>query len=130
VSHPLIDEARAELNLGSPEVQGLLCDRETYLANRAHNDLRSVMSTPEGRRFVWGLLEHCGVFGPSYASDANATSYNEGRRAVGIGLMVRCQTEASEFYVAALTESISEIKAEAATRQAAMTASRERDDDE
>lgn len=78
------------------------------------------MQTPEGRRFVWGLIEHAGSFGPSYASEALATAYNEGRRSVGIGLMTRCQLDATDLYVTALKEQLDEQKKAQSLREAAM----------
>lgn len=108
--------------LSSESAQQLLKTREELVLRRSHNDLLAVMSTPAGRRFVWELIDHCGTFLPSYASDALATSYNEGRRANGIWLLTRCQSEATDLYVTALTEHLAELRAEAATRDAAKAA--------
>lgn len=46
------------------------------------NDLRQVMSTKAGRRFIWRQLERGGAFGKSYARDAKDvhTFYLLGRR--------------------------------------------------
>jgi hypothetical protein len=48
-------------------------------------DLKDIMKTAEGRRFVWGLLSNTGIFRGSFAvGDAHATSFNEGRRSIGL----------------------------------------------
>lgn len=99
--------------------QELLRVHEELAREQEHNDLRAVMSTPQGRRFVWRLLEHAGLFGPSYASDHGATAYNEGRRSIAIGLLTRVQTEATDLYVTALTEQITQQRATADLRAAA-----------
>jgi GAF domain-containing protein len=104
----------------SRKAQAILRAREDSLETRAKGDLLAVMSTAPGRRFVWGLIE--GVFAPSYASEALATAYNEGRRSVAIGLMVRCQQDATNQYVQALTEQLADQAADATTRAAAEAA--------
>jgi hypothetical protein len=47
-----------------------------------------VLSEPNGRAFVWGLLEKCGVFGASFMGEhTHATAFNEGRRDIGIRVL-------------------------------------------
>jgi hypothetical protein len=120
--HPAFDVADHE----EGEAPDLGRIREEALLLQSQNDLRAVMSIVEGRRFVWGLLEDCGVFAPSFANEPLATSYNEGRRAIGIGLMVRCQAEATDLYIAALQEHLAEVKKTAETRQALEASAQER----
>jgi hypothetical protein len=112
-------------SLANRASQGILQNRELLVAERAKNDLAAVMSTAEGRRFVWALIEHAGVYGPSYASEALATAYNEGRRSIGIGLQARCQADVPDLYVTALKEQLTELRAEAITRHAAAEAAPE-----
>lgn len=109
----------------SRSAQVILRAREEALEARAKGDLLAVLSTPQGRRFAWGLIE--GVFAPSYASEALATAYNEGRRSVAIGLMVRCQQDATNLYVTALTEQLADQALDATTRAAADAAPAEED---
>lgn len=45
--------------------------------------LKAIMSTTEGRAYVWWLLGECGVFHISFAKDPYVTAFNEGRRNVG-----------------------------------------------
>lgn len=105
--------------LDSEGAQSVLRGRDELLAVRAADDLRAVMALAEGRRFIWDLIERAGVFGPSYASDAGATAYNEGRRAVGIALLTRVQQDAPDAYALALNEALAEAKADAHARHAA-----------
>ena len=46
------------------------------------NDLRVVLSTGEGRRFIWRLLAHCKVFGSIWSQSA-AIHYYAGKQDVG-----------------------------------------------
>lgn len=50
-------------------------------------DLRQVLSTPQGRRFVWKYLCLCGVFRSSVDHDPNMVYFHEGRREIGLALM-------------------------------------------
>lgn len=51
--------------------------------------VRWVISEPKGRRFMGYLLDYTGILQPSYTpKDAHQTAYNEGRRDVGLRLML------------------------------------------
>jgi len=59
---------------------------------RDRTDLQHVLETQQGRRFLWKLLSDCGVFRLSFQyGDAQSTAFNEGRRGVGLALMVAIQ---------------------------------------
>lgn len=53
------------------------------------DDIRWVLSNPKGRRLVWWVLSLCGVFRASFVpKDSNQTAFNEGRRDVGLRLLL------------------------------------------
>lgn len=52
---------------------------------QATDDLRAVLATVEGRRFLWRLIGHCNVFHVPYDNDRRA--FNDGMRNVGLMLM-------------------------------------------
>ena len=57
--------------------------REKLLA-REQSDVRKILSTPEGRRFIWRVMAFAGVYAPSYSGQAHwETNFNEGKRSVG-----------------------------------------------
>lgn len=56
--------------------------KETAVLNRAA--LVAVMSTPEGRRFLWNLLELTGPDRTVYDHSGSTMYFNEGRRNVGL----------------------------------------------
>lgn len=70
------------------------------------DDLRSVLSAPAGRRFLWRLLVQSGLHGASYSESPTATAYAEGRRAVAISLMREAQRVTPELYAVALKEQL------------------------
>jgi hypothetical protein len=70
-------------------------------------DLRFIMSSKQGRRFVWRVIDSLSAaFSPSFAGEAQATAYNEGRRAVGLGLVMETQRVCQREYVAMLAEQL------------------------
>jgi hypothetical protein len=56
-------------------------DRKSELA-----DVRSILGTAEGRRFVWRYLGLCRVFESSWSPSA-AIHFNEGQRDIGLRLL-------------------------------------------
>lgn len=62
---------------------------ETQRAERDRADLQNVVSSEQGRRFVWKLLCESAVFQQSFVQGAaDLTAFNEGRRRIGLGLML------------------------------------------
>lgn len=63
-------------------------------------DLRAVMSTAEGRRFIWKMLGDAGVFSPTFIAGApDVSAFNEGARNVGLRLLGDITSEAPEQYL-------------------------------
>lgn len=50
------------------------------------NDLKTVLSSPSGKRYIWSLLEECGVYKSSMTGDAH-TYFNEGQRNIGLKII-------------------------------------------
>lgn len=48
-------------------------DRKQELA-----DLRSILETAEGRRFLWRLLKHCGLYRTPFNPNASIAAHNAG----------------------------------------------------
>jgi hypothetical protein len=52
------------------------------------NDLKTVLATRGGRRFIWRQLSQAGVFRASFVAGASdITAYNEGARNCGLALL-------------------------------------------
>ena len=62
-------------------------ERARKRAERDLNDLREVLSTASGLRFVWKRIIDSGFFVQSYTGIASSTDFNEGKRAEGIALV-------------------------------------------
>jgi hypothetical protein len=61
-------------------------------------DMRWLMSSQQGRRIVWRLLERAGIYRTSFSGDANRTFFNEGARNVGLSLVADIHANAPEMY--------------------------------
>lgn len=68
------------------------------------DDLRGVMATPEGRRFIWALLQDAGLFGSSFTGEAFGTAFAEGKRANAVQLMRFAQAESRDMYIRMVEE--------------------------
>lgn len=71
-------------------------------------DLRSILSSASGRRFMWKLLEECGVYKISFTGNSH-TFFNEGKRQIGLRLIEDIFDAAPNAYT--------EMRMEAASRR-------------
>lgn len=71
-----------------------------------------VMSTPEGRSFVWDVLASTGLFRQSYVPDSNGTAFNEGQRSVGLRMYADLETHCPEQYLLMQREAVQRAQIE------------------
>ena len=57
------------------------------LRKRKLGDWRKILSTKEGRRLTWSLLAETGLFRSSFTANSNQTSFLEGQRDIGLGIL-------------------------------------------
>lgn len=69
------------------------------------DDLKHVLDTRQGRRFVWRQLVAAGLFRTSYTGSSNQTCFNEGQRNGGLMLLNDIHEAAPEAYLQMLQES-------------------------
>jgi hypothetical protein len=62
------------------------------------SDIRWLMSSKRGRRIVWRLLEHTGVFRLSFNTNAMQMAFNEGNRNFGNRTLDMIQNYCPEMY--------------------------------
>lgn len=70
-----------------------LAAQETARLNQlaADDELRQVMSTPAGRRFIWRLLDRAGMWRSSYRESRQDTDFLEGNRNIALMLWADLQ---------------------------------------
>lgn len=91
-------------------VEEITEQRDRRLALRRDNDIAKALSTPEGRRLVWAVLEMGRVFQLSFTGNSE-TYLNEGRRAVGLEMLGRVIAVKPEAFTQMTLEHYSEEKA-------------------
>lgn len=100
--------------------------REARAAQR-DSDLKTVLSTPEGRRILWWLLDDvCGLYGPSYTPEAAHTAYREGRRSIAMDVLREARRVAPTSYVTALQEALTSALEAEVQREAEESSSADR----
>jgi hypothetical protein len=101
--------------------------REQMARDQALADLRSVMDTPAGRRFMWGLLGECGLYRASFNNSGSITAFNEGQRDIGLRLVARITQDCPAQYLTMQGEAIEADRK--ATEQAQLDADLNQEDD-
>lgn len=77
-------EPRAAVrNAADPEQVKEATRKEKDGLKTERDDVRSILETPYGKRFVWRLLAHCGLFESPFGIDERTTNLNIGRGDVG-----------------------------------------------
>lgn len=66
-------------------------------------DFKVLLSTPAGRRFMWRMLEECGVYRSTFRPNSEA-AFLEGKRAVGLFLLAQVHDLCPERLVEMLLE--------------------------
>ncbi|WP_339053867.1 hypothetical protein [Arsenophonus endosymbiont of Crataerina pallida] len=66
---------------------------------REAEDLKHVMLSEQGRRFIWLQLTISGVFSSSFSHDPYVTAFNEGNRNRGLALFNDIMTICPERYL-------------------------------
>lgn len=108
------------MNASNAQAQDILKQHEEGKKTQGKNDLAAVMSTPEGRRFVWSLIVSAGTFEASFQGELPlSNAFGEGQRSFGIALFERVKIEATDLYIVALNEALAEQRKEHELRKAA-----------
>jgi hypothetical protein len=82
------------------------------LETRKQNDLRQILSTPGGRRFIWGELSDAGIFRGSFSANASQTAFAEGQRDRGLSLLARVNEVDRNAFARMQNEALSELMKE------------------
>ena len=54
-------------------------------------ELKSLLSSPIMRHFMWRVLERCGVYTTSFTGESAGTFFNEGQRQIGLWLLTEIE---------------------------------------
>lgn len=79
-------------------------------------DTAHIMSTTNGRRWLWRVLDEiCGLHGASFSVDPILMARGEGRRSVGIHLMLEAQKASPILWAKMLDERCEELLLKSST---------------
>ena len=70
-------------------------------------DLRALMKTEAGRRFMWNLLARTGVYRCTWRPNSES-AFLEGVRSVGVGLLGDCHRVALEESILMMRENVND----------------------
>ncbi len=105
---PAMEKKALVGNAGDEEQVAQAKGKERRVRQNQLNDVRTVLETEAGRRFVWRLLEECKAFASVKANDDSTTNYNAGKQDIGHYVM----TELLEARPNALIEMMTEAQTE------------------
>jgi len=93
--------------------------RDALAARQADEDLKAVMGTQQGRRVMWRLLHNgAGLYEPSFTGEGLSSAYNEGRRSVGLKLMLELQRVDERAYIDMMSEALADARVDATLKEA------------
>jgi hypothetical protein len=59
-------------------------DKTKKAKEREKRDMLAVLSSPEGRRFLWRIMDFCGAFRSPFSESPEYTNFNAGMQNVGL----------------------------------------------
>lgn len=77
--------------------------------DREIEDLKKLLSMPEGRRYIWRLMAHAGVFRTSFTGNST-TFFNEGKREIGLMVISEVMNASPSSFTQMQNESVNEQK--------------------
>jgi len=63
-------------------------DEQKRIRQKEVEDMKRILKTPEGRRFVWRLWDMCGIFRNPFNPNSNQSAFNSGRMSVGHEVLI------------------------------------------
>lgn len=78
--------------------------RERIARENEESDVKWLMSSKRGRRFVWRLMDQSGTFRSVFNTNALAMSFAEGNRNMGLRILSLVTALCPEHYPAMLKE--------------------------
>ena len=86
----------------------------TEAQRRAHqkeiDDVKVILKTPQGRRFIWRLWSKCGIFRNPFNPNSNQHSLNSGRMSIGQEILMDVNEASVSAFAQIQQEYISALK--------------------
>lgn len=78
-------------------------DSQKRIRDKEVEDVKLIMSSREGRRFMWRMLEMCGVYRSSFTGNSE-TFFREGQRNIGLMLLADIHEHCPDGFTTMLKE--------------------------
>ena len=97
-------------NSANPEHVKSKKTRAKHAEDQHKNDLRAIMATVGGRRYLWALLGSCGVFLDTAGTEPLLLGRFMGRRSLGLELLIEIMTICPDEYLVMQSEAMKQDK--------------------
>ncbi len=74
------------------------------------NDIKKILKTPEGRRFIWRIWSECRIFQNPYHPNNSQHCMNSGRMGVGLDLLADVNEADGSAFAQMQNEYVSALK--------------------
>lgn len=79
-------------------------NKEALMKLRSENALRYIFAHRDGRRFYWDLMCECGIFTQSADNSGSWTYFNEGKRVIGLKMLMDLNNLDPQVYMTMVNE--------------------------
>ena len=100
-------------NAADPRQVSRAAKAERRAALERRVDLRGIIRTRSGRRYLWALLCECGLFESSFSPDLALMAHKEGERNVGLRIFADLNSVDETIYHQMAIEAQQEAEADA-----------------
>lgn len=92
MSKPYVNNASDEAQINNSKI------KVKFNKSNELNDLKYILSTEQGKRFVWKLISRCGLFRTSFTGSSQ-TFFLEGERNIGLYVLDLIMEADPEAYI-------------------------------
>jgi hypothetical protein len=83
--------------------------RAKVLEQRRLNGLKMIMSSPDGRLWMWDFLSKCGLFRVSFTGNGNRDAFDNGMRNAGMPIFTDIQNHCMPEYLTMAKENSNHV---------------------
>ena len=87
-----------------------LTEEQRRKRSKEIDDVRKILKTPEGRRFIWKLWSLSGIYRNPFNLNSNLQSFNSGRMSIGQELLIDVNEADVTAFAQMQNEHISALK--------------------
>ena len=93
-----------------------LTEAQRRVRQKEIDDVKKILKTPEGRRFIWKLWSVSGIFRNPFHPNSNQHSWNSGRMSIGQELLADINEADGSAFARMQNEYVSALKSKKEAR--------------